>query len=500
MSKPTKHTYLQDPHGERLPIKLENTTNGEYLPQALPEPVLWGKALAEKWSGENSKKSGLGRRNFLVSLSGAATCLLAMNRANAAAGMTGGAFAVPGEAALDQDAANEVLAKKEFIFDIQTHHFNSVESFAEATPWSQAILETAKTTGCNVLPDQEFGHMSCTDARAFVREIFLDSDTDAGVLTFVPTSESKMPLSHAEASATQQIVNAMPGNQRLLLHGRVIPNLPGDLERMDELQERWDIAAWKTYTQYGETKGGGWWLNDDGAGRALLEKVRASGIKTISCHKGLPLPFPLMSDGNLEYRLCNDVGPAAAEYSDINFIIFHSGYDPAMPEGPFIPGQPKSGSDTLVQSVLDAGLGSGSNVYAELGSTWWEVMKRPDQAAHLLGKLLKYVGEDNVLWGTDCLFYGSPQDQIQAFRTFQISQEFQDKYGYPAITSEIRAKVFGLSSARIYGIEPMSKDRSVVTDAIGKAKLNYAQNPDPSFRSYGPKTRREFFALAKSGH
>ncbi|MDZ4730836.1 MAG: hypothetical protein SH820_12940 [Xanthomonadales bacterium] len=225
MSKPTKHTYLQDPDGERLPIKLENTTNGEYLPQVLPEHVLWGKALAEKWTGENSRKSGQGRRDFLVSLSGAATCLLAMNHANAAAEMTGGAFEVPGEAALDQDAANEVLAKKEFIFDIQTHHFNSVESFAEATPWSQAILETARTTGCNVLPDQEFGHMSCTDARAFVREIFLDSDT--GVLTFVPTSESKMPLSHAEASATQQIVNAMPGNQRLLLHGRVIPNLPG---------------------------------------------------------------------------------------------------------------------------------------------------------------------------------------------------------------------------------------------------------------------------------
>lgn len=500
MKAADKGRYLHDPDGQRLPIKLDNTTNGEYLPAALPRQVVWSKQIAQKWSGENARYCGLGRREFLVSLSGAATCLLAMNHANAAAGQTGGFFKVPEESAVDSALAGEVLGKKEFIFDIQTHHFNSVNSWTEATPWSEAIRETAQSTGCNILPDHEFGHLSCTDARAFVREIFMDSDTDAGVLTFVPTSEAAMPLSHAEGNATQQIVNALPGGQRLLLHGRVIPNLPGDLERMDELQEKWDIAAWKTYTQYGSEKDAGWWLNDDGAGRAFLEKVRSSGIKTISCHKGLPLPFPLMSDSNLEYRFCQDVGPAAVDYPDINFIIFHSGYDPTLKEGPFIPGQSSSGTDSLVQSVLDAGLSDGSNVYAELGSTWWEVMKRPDEAAHLLGKLLKYLGEDNVLWGTDCLFYGSPQDQIQAFRTFQISDEFQERYGYPAITPEIRAKIFGLSSARIYGIDPVSVNRSQTTDALGRAKASYTQNPDPTFKTYGPRTRREFFALAKSGH
>ena len=500
MNTEVKSRYLQDPEGERLPIKLDNTTNGEYLPSPLPEQVLWSKQTAQKWVSENASRCGLGRRDFLVSLSGAATCLLAMNRANAAAGQTGGTFQLPEEAALDNDLAVNVLGKKEFIFDIQTHHFNSVDSWTEHTPWSQSIMETARNTGCNILPDHEFGHLSCTDARAFVREIFLDSNTDAGVLTFVPTPEAAMPLSHEQANATQQIVNALPDGQRLLLHGRVIPSLPGDLERMDELQEKWDIAAWKTYTQYGTEKTGGWWLDDDGAGRAFLEKVRTSGIKTISCHKGLPLPFPLMSDSNLQYRFCSDVGPAAAAYPDINFIIFHSGYDPAMKEGPFVAGQAGSGADTLVQTVLDAGLDSGSNIYAELGSTWWELMKRPDEAGHLLGKLLKYLGEDNVLWGTDCLFYGSPQDQIQAFRTFQISAEFQERFGYPAITDAIRAKVFGLSSARIYGIDPVIKQSSQAADALGRAKANYAQNPDPSFKTYGPRTRREFFALARSGH
>jgi hypothetical protein len=500
MSKQSPQRFRHDPEGTRLPVKLDTTSNGEYLPRPLPAHVRRTIQTASDWAGENARRLNQGRREFLVSLSGAATCLLAMNRAAAAVGQTGGLFDLPDEAALDTGAAQASLGKKEFIFDIQTHHFNPPDVWAAPTPWSEAIRSTAENTGCNVLPDEEFGYMSCSDARAFVREIFLDSDTDAGVLTYVPTSEEKMPLSHAEAFATQQIVNAMPGGQRLLLHGRVIPNLPGDLERMDELQSQWNIAGWKTYTQYGEDHDSGWWLNDDKHGRAFLEKVRASGVKTISCHKGLPLPFPMMGEGNLDYRFAHDVGPAAKEYDDIDFIIFHSGFDPDMPEGPFEPGKPKSGTDSLIQSVLDSELGQGSNVYAELGSTWQMVMREPDQAAHVIGKLLKHLGEDNVLWGTDCLFYGSPQDQIQAFRSFQISDEFQDKYGYPRITDAIRAKVFGLSAARIYGIDPVVATHVAQVDAVGRARARYQAQADPLFRTYGPKTRREFFQLAKAGH
>ena len=57
-----------------------------------------------------------------------------------------------------------------------------------------------------------------------------------------------------------------------------------------------------------------------------------------------------------------------------------------------------------------------------------------------------------MLWGTDSIWYGSPQDQIQAFRTFQISNEFQERFGYPAMTSELRAKIFGLNALKPYGI------------------------------------------------
>ena len=107
----------------------------------------------------------------------------------------------------------------------------------------------------------------------------------------------------------------------------------------------------------------------------------------------------------------------------MTFLVYHAGFDPGVKEGPY-DAQAKVGVDVLVRSMQEAG--NPTNVYAELGSTWRFVMRDPDQAAHLLGKLLKTFGEDRVLWGTDSIWYGSPQDQIQAFRAFQIGREFQD--------------------------------------------------------------------------
>jgi predicted TIM-barrel fold metal-dependent hydrolase len=90
-----------------------------------------------------------------------------------------------------------------------------------------------------------------------------------------------------------------------------------------------------------------------------------------------------------------------------------------------------------------------------LGTTWFRVMREPDQAAHVLGKLLAHLGEDNVVWGTDSIWYGSPQPQIDAFRAFTISEEFQERFGYPPLTDAVKAKVLGLNGARVYGVEPV---------------------------------------------
>ncbi|MGH7267681.1 MAG: amidohydrolase family protein, partial [Candidatus Rokuibacteriota bacterium] len=341
--------------------------------------------------------------------------------------------------------------------------------------------------------------LRCFDARHFVKEVFLDSDTDMAVLSFVPELPEQNPLSLTEAARVREAVAALGQGRRLLLHAMVVPNAERperELERMAEAHRTYGIAAWKVYTQWGP-KRVGWWLDDPRVGVPFIEQARRLGVKTICIHKGLSF------DGyEPRYAACEDVGRAARMFPDVTFIIYHSGIEARRPEGPYDPKTAARGVDSLVKSLLDNGIAPNSNVYAELGSTWRLVMRDPTQAAHTLGKLLRYVGAKRVLWGTDSIGYGSPQDQIQAFRAFQISREFQDRYGYRPLTSALKADVFGLSAAPIYGVDPAQARRRADEDPVGRLKAAYRADPRPSFATYGPRDAveyRRFRALHGAG-
>jgi uncharacterized protein len=172
------------------------------------------------------------------------------------------------------------------------------------------------------------------------------------------------------------------------------------------------------------------------------------GVPTICAHKGF--------SGGSRFASPEDIGPAAKAHPEANFVVYHSGYEAGLPEGPYTSASRNLGVNRLVTTLRRNGIRPNSNVYAELGSTWWSIMRDPTQAAHVLGKLLRYVGEDNVVWGTDCLFYGSPQDQIQALRSLRISDEFQERFGYPELTKDLKNKILGLNGARLYGVEPIT--------------------------------------------
>jgi uncharacterized protein len=122
-------------------------------------------------------------------------------------------------------------------------------------------------------------------------------------------------------------------------------------------------------------------------------------------------------------------------------------------------------------------------------------MRDPDSAAHALTSLPMACGDTNVLWGTDSIWYGSPQDQIQAFRAFQISRELRERHGYAEITPAVRAKIFGLNALRIYKVPEDVLKKHLAKDRVALARAEYREQPDPSFLTYGPKTRREFLAL-----
>jgi predicted TIM-barrel fold metal-dependent hydrolase len=445
-----------DPEGKRLPIKLDTASNGEFEPVPLWPANLEANRLAHEAASLFSGKLSLTRRQFLTSACGAASTLLAFNSANAAAGRTGGFFDLPQDAALDEQLARAQVgpAKDEFIFDVQGHFIDKPKRNPK-------------------------------DAETFIKDVFMDSDTDVMVLSFVPSTKENEPVPIEAADAVRRTVERLQGTHRLLLHGRVNPNQPGDLEAMDELKEKWGVSAWKTYTQYGP-EGKGYFLSDQ-IGIRFIEKARKLGVKTIAVHKGLPF-----GSRSYEHSQCSDIGVVAKRFPDVNFLIYHSGFVSSVPEKAYSGGD---GIDTLVTSLQKNSIPQNSNVYAELGSTWRFLMRDPEQAAHGMGKLIKACGENNVLWGTDSIWYGSPQDQIQAFRTFQMAKSFRDRFGYAEITPALRAKIFGLNAAKVYGLSAADVKKHASRDAIARERTAYLEHPDPHFRTYGPKTRRQFLMM-----
>ena len=483
-------TYRNDPDGRRLPIKVDSTSNGEFAPIPLSKTNVLANHVAMERATRHAKRRGVDRRRFLISSCGAASTLLAMNEANAEAGKTGGQFAIAQAGAEDPEIAAAALEGSEFIFDVQGHFVDPNGRWIREEPSRGQGFGFATKTQCALAdgPDPN-SHLECIGPEEFVKDVFLDSDTDMMVLSFVPSTREAEPLTIEEADRTRRIVAELEGNHRLMLHGRVNPNQDGDLEAMDELKERWNVCGWKTYTQYGPG-GVGFFLHDEDTGIPFIEKARRLGVKIICVHKGLPF-----GPRSYEHSQCEDVGIVAKRFPDVDFLIYHSGYVAGRPEGPYEGEGSGDGIDTLVRSLIENDVAPNENVYAELGSTWRFLMREPDSAAHALGKLFKYVGEDNVLWGTDSIWYGSPQDQIQAFRVFQISEEFQERYGYPALTPELRAKVFGLNATRPYRIEAEEVLRRASRDGLTRRRETYRNDPDPKFATYGPKTRREFLTL-----
>ena len=484
--------YRNDPEGTRLPIKLDTTTNGEFAPIPLAPVHHHARRLALDSATTNARRLNLTRRSFLVSACGAATALLAMNAAYATGGRRGGYYDLPAAAALDMQVARSELDRGEFVFDVQGHFVSPTGAWTRTLPpGAEPLKSFTDLRGCASASAPGLGYLQCLGADAFIKDVFLDSDTDLVVLSFVPSTRKGEPLTIEEAAATAKIVERMEGTHRMLLHGRVNPNQEGDLDGMDELAARYPIAAWKTYTQWGPD-GKGFFLDDD-AGIAMIEKARKLGIRKVAVHKGLPF-----GPESYAHSTCVDIGRVAKRYPDVSFLVYHAGFVPGKPEGPYDPRR-SEGIDALITSLRDNGVRPGANVYAELGSTWRFLMRDPDSAAHALGKLFKYVGEDNVLWGTDSIWYGSPQDQIQAFRVFQISDALAEKHGYPKITPALRAKVFGRNALRVYSIPEDVLKKHLVADSVAGERLAYRERADPSFVTYGPKTRREFLNLKAWG-
>ncbi|MBA3741463.1 amidohydrolase family protein [Sporichthya sp.] len=441
------------------PLFLRQLSTDEYLPQPYSDV---DKLVVAKTVDRIETASAERRRDVSDLADGRAGTAAGLRELNAEWGET--YYDVPEDAVRDDDAASDVFDGPEFVIDVQTHFMapHGVRSFP-----TQMLIDLYRAT----MPTwwTQLDDIVAMDLACYIRNVFLECETGVAVLTSGPGVDDWRNLFNDEMHATRMLIDGLAGTGRLLNHAVVHPKIDHELEGMEAFRDEFQPAGWKVYTLGVLTEQGpqeGWALTDD-EGMRFLEKARALDVRLVCAHKGISW---LANNGSPA-----DIGPAAKAFPDLDFLIYHSGYEMesygAPPEGPFTEETADDGINRLIKSVRDAEIDrTNGNVYAELGTTWFSVIRRPEEAAHVMGKLLLHFGADNIVWGTDSIFYGSAQPLIDAFRTFQIPDRLCEQFGYPKLTAEAKDKILSRNAARLYKVDVPTMQERVKNDDLSWAR------------------------------
>lgn len=456
-----------------LPSLIAGLSSEEYDPVPPGRAELLSREAVSARVAEARCSSGAAVRNLLDGRTTTATVLRTLD---AEAG--GGFFAVPVEAEHSDAAAETTFGRGSgsYVIDVQTH-------LVSPDRWRAGKAEALAGFLRMVDPDRWSGGIDpeLLSGAQWARHLFGESETNIALLTSLPGRATENVLTNQEIAACRDLVDRYTGTNRVLTHTIVHPNLgPQEMERLPEWAEDLRPAGWKVYTLWEPPEliasggvGRGWFLDDERIGIPFLEAVRRTTTRIVCAHKGIAAPVPGASPEGSSPR---DIGPVAVRYPDLVFVVYHSGYelDSEGSEGPYDEASSGRGVNRLIASLEESGVKPGSNVYAEIGSTWYLALRRPEEAAHILGKLLVGVGEDRILWGTDSIWYGSPQSLIDAFWSFEIPERLQVEFGYPPLTQRVKEKILWRNAAALYGVA--TEDLSRATSPMDRQELRAIQS------------------------
>jgi predicted TIM-barrel fold metal-dependent hydrolase len=472
----------------RSPLPTRMVSNGEYLPIAPTEAQQQVAAELERIATRQARHLHMERRSFLASAAGIAAGLLAMNK------VYGALFQVaPSE--IEQPEAAEAARRaleQQFIFDVQLHFVHDRYAFEGLL----GLRELAKQWNERLRGEQvSFDRYKFDN---FVKEIYLDSQTDVGLLSGAPSDNlDDWFLSNRQLAEARAVVNAVAGSRRLLCHAIFTPGQPGWLDELDRAISELRPDSWKGYT-IGDPLAPSQWpwrLDDEELVYPAYERMVEAGITKVCIHKGLlPQNYAEAFPQQWQYARVDDVGPAARDWPQLSFIIYHSGLKPfgTLPEA-HLRHFEKTGRIDWVTDLAEIPERYGvDNVYAELGTTFASsAVSHPRHCAALLGTLIRGMGSDHVLWGTDSVWYGSPQWQIEAFRRIEIPEDMQRAHGFTplgAADGPLRNAILGRNAARLYGlaVDQAGRPPGVDDDYLARLRRDYEQNGrQPSNTAYG---------------
>lgn len=468
----------------RSPIPTGNVGNGE-IP---PLPRSGSQRLVERRVMELAdllgSRLGMDRRRFLRTGCGMAAAFMAMNSVH------GPLFAVSPAEAADPAAAleREQALARQFIFDVQTHFVSDdypgvglLRLRKGARKWNPALQ------GEKLSPEKiRYGN--------YVKELFLDSDTTLALLSSAPSDDpQRWFLNNDELAQARREVNDKAGSKRLFSHALVTPGQPGWLEELDRAIAELKPDSWKGYTVGAPSTFSRWpWrLDDEKLVYPAYERMVKAGIVNVCIHKGLIHPAVRgVPASRWRHGKVDDLGRAARDWPQLNFIIYHSAIrylgEPGRGELSLFE---RNGEIPWVSELARTPEKYGvKNVYGELGSVFAATaVSNPRYCAAILGTLVKGLGPDHVLWGTDSVWYGSPQWQIEALRRLEIPAELQKRLGFAPLgpaDGEVKSAIFGGNAARLYNLKV--PDGRAGRDKLALLRERYrAAGGERSNRTYG---------------
>lgn len=477
--------YVRDAKkGVDSPMPMQAVSNEEILPRPQNRQQAQVEHLVKEMGEANAKKVGMDRRSFMRTSMGMATAVMASNA------VYGPYWEVDAAEALDPAVTAEKYPKSEyFVIDAQAH-------FTAGFAIGFRSAEFVKNMGFQLKEDADSYSFP-----NFIKEMFFDSETNMVIISGVPGREKDSDASGKKLegkargggvlpswlmSSAKKTINDLAGSQRALCQGNCAPNhywdkktnkpdYPALYEQMEREVKQYGIDSWKWYCHTDPGMSGNGFQLDDEMSAKFYEKSRTLGLRNISVHKGFS--YQSRTLGHLANP--KDVEKAALNNPDFNFIVYHS----ALKHGPNEPDYEKlnefdpTTGDFLWHSVLmdiKKRNPSITNVYPEIGSSFGlSAIAHPVMCQHLIGKNIKHYGADHVIWGTDCLWWGSPQWAIDLFKRFQFTDEMTEKFGYQKLTTDDKKKIFGQNIAKLYKIDLDAKRNALPADSISKVKDMY---------------------------
>jgi predicted TIM-barrel fold metal-dependent hydrolase len=459
------------------PVPTQIVASDEYFPQPQTREQKEVEARLVAMADSLAARQGLSRRRFFQTAAGMAASFVAMNQ------VYGNFFAASEAEAATPELADERAQAMagQFVMDTHTHFlrddtrltgFVAMREAVGRAGWNKAIGDRPQT-----IDDLKYAN--------YVKEVFLDSDTKVALLTNAP---SEVPedwfLTQDQVFATRAKVNAAAGTRRMLAHYMLTPGYPGWMEGVDKAIEVYKPDSWKGYTIGDNTHKAlsrhPWRMDDEKLVYPAYEKFVKAGIKTVCVHKGLFAPsvekqYPELA----RYADVRDVGQAAKDWPDINFVIYHSGYR-------HVGGSPaeamkeweETGRISWVSDLADIPAKYGvRNVYGDLGQLFaFSTVVQPRLCAALMGTLVAGLGADRIIWGTDAVWTGSPQWQIEGLRRLEIPEDMQKKYGFKPLgpaDGPVKTAIFSGNAARLYAYE---KHAALAGDRFAALKADYQRN------------------------